>query len=77
MIFAHTLGGTRYTFGSLRELLAEAALLRSCDALAGLAAELVEEKASTQLCFYLKEARRGQLTGVMPKPANLRKAELK
>jgi len=64
MIFAHTLGSTRYTFGSLRKLLAKATPLRSGDALAGFAAQSAGDHASAQPCFPLDEARRCQLTGV-------------
>jgi ethanolamine ammonia-lyase large subunit len=48
MSFAHSIGNTRYTFGSLRELLAKATPLRSGDVLAGLAAERAEERAAAQ-----------------------------
>ena len=48
MSFAHSIGNTRYTFGSLRELLAKATPLRSGDVLAGLVAERAEERAAAQ-----------------------------
>ena len=48
MIFAHSIGGRRYTFGSLRELLAKATPLRSGDVLAGVAAASAEERVAAQ-----------------------------
>ena len=48
MIFAHSIGGRRYTFGSLRELLAKATPLRSGDVLAGVAAGSAEERVAAQ-----------------------------
>jgi ethanolamine ammonia-lyase large subunit len=48
MIFAHSIGGRRYTFSSLRELLARATPLRSGDVLAGVAAGSAEERAAAQ-----------------------------
>jgi hypothetical protein len=44
MALAHTIGNIRYTFDSLRELLAKATPLRSGDVLAGVAAESAEER---------------------------------
>jgi ethanolamine ammonia-lyase large subunit len=51
MTFAHTIGGTRYTFGSLRELLAKATPLRSGDVLAGLAASSARERIAAQFAL--------------------------
>src|SRR5208337_3028868 len=48
MVFAHSIGGRRYTFDSLRELLAKATPLRSGDVLAGVAAASAEERAAAQ-----------------------------
>ena len=48
MIFAHSIGGRRYTFSSLRELLAKATPLRSGDVLAGVAAGSAEERVAAQ-----------------------------
>ncbi len=48
MTFAHSIGNRRYTFGSLRELLAKATPLRSGDVLAGVAAESAEERVAAQ-----------------------------
>src|SRR5580704_4088216 len=48
MIFAHSIGSRRYTFSSLRELLAKATPLRSGDVLAGVAAESAEERVAAQ-----------------------------
>ena len=48
MIFAHTIGNRRYTFDSLRELLAKATPLRSGDVLAGVAAGSAEERVAAQ-----------------------------
>ncbi len=48
MIFAHSIGGRRYTFSSLRELLAKATPLRSGDVLAGVAAASAEERVAAQ-----------------------------
>jgi ethanolamine ammonia-lyase large subunit len=51
MIFSHSIGATRYTFGSLRELLAKATPLRSGDVLAGVAAESAEERVAAQFAL--------------------------
>ncbi len=51
MIFAHTIGRTRYTFPSLCELLAKATPLRSGDVLAGLAANSAEERIAAQFAL--------------------------
>jgi ethanolamine ammonia-lyase large subunit len=51
MSFAHTIGQKRYTFASLRELLAKATPLRSGDVLAGLAAESAEERVAAQFAL--------------------------
>ena len=51
MVFAHTIGRTRYTFGSLRELLAKATPLRSGDVLAGVAAGSAEERVAAQFAL--------------------------
>ena len=51
MSFAHSIGNTRYTFDSLRELLAKATPLRSGDVLAGLAAESAEERVAAQFAL--------------------------
>jgi ethanolamine ammonia-lyase large subunit len=48
MIFAHSIGSRRYTFSSLRELLAKATPLRSGDVLAGVAAGSAEERVAAQ-----------------------------
>src|SRR5271157_4832872 len=48
MSFVHTIGNTRYSFGSLRELLAKATPLRSGDMLAGVAAGSSEERVAAQ-----------------------------
>jgi ethanolamine ammonia-lyase large subunit len=48
MAFAHTLGGTRWTFPDLRTLLARATPLRSGDVLAGLAAGSATERVAAQ-----------------------------
>jgi ethanolamine ammonia-lyase large subunit len=48
MTFAHAIGGRRYTFDSLRELLAKATPLRSGDVLAGVAAASAEERVAAQ-----------------------------
>ncbi len=48
MIFTHSIGGQRYTFSSLRELLAKATPLRSGDVLAGVAAGSAEERVAAQ-----------------------------
>jgi ethanolamine ammonia-lyase large subunit len=48
MVFAHSIGNRRYTFCSLRELLAKATPLRSGDMLAGVAAESAEERVAAQ-----------------------------
>ena len=51
MDFAHSIGNTRYTFGSLRELLAKATTLRSGDLLAGVAASSAEERVAAQFAL--------------------------
>jgi ethanolamine ammonia-lyase large subunit len=51
MGFASTIGNTRYTFESLRELLAKASPLRSGDVLAGLAAASAEERVAAQFAL--------------------------
>jgi ethanolamine ammonia-lyase large subunit len=51
MRFAHSIGNTRYTFGSLRELLAKATPLRSGDVLAGIAASSAEERVAAQFAL--------------------------
>ncbi len=51
MSFAHTIANRRYTFGSLRELLAKATPLRSGDVLAGIAAESAEERVAAQFAL--------------------------
>jgi ethanolamine ammonia-lyase large subunit len=48
MAFAQSIGNQRYTFSSLRELLAKATPLRSGDMLAGIAAETAEERVAAQ-----------------------------
>jgi ethanolamine ammonia-lyase large subunit len=48
MPFAHSIGSRRYSFDSLRELLAKATPLRSGDVLAGVAAESAEERIAAQ-----------------------------
>ncbi|MCX6938011.1 MAG: ethanolamine ammonia-lyase subunit EutB [Verrucomicrobia bacterium] len=49
--YATTLGRTRHTFASLRELLGKATPRRSGDELAGLAAASAEERAAAQSCL--------------------------
>jgi ethanolamine ammonia-lyase large subunit len=63
MGFVSAIGNTRYTFDSLRELLAKASPLRSGDVLAGLAAASAEERVAAQfaladapLALFLSEA---------------------
>ncbi|MGD0731727.1 MAG: ethanolamine ammonia-lyase subunit EutB [Terracidiphilus sp.] len=51
MIFAHTIGNTRYTFADLRELLAKATPARSGDVLAGVAARSAEERVAAQFAL--------------------------
>ena len=51
MSFAHTIGNTRYSFASLRELLAKATPWRSGDALASLAASSAEERVAAQFAL--------------------------
>ncbi len=51
MAFIHTIGNARYTFASLRELLAKATPLRSGDVLAGVAAESAEERVAAQFAL--------------------------
>src|SRR6266568_3903102 len=51
MSFVHTIGNTRYTFDTLRELLARATPLRSGDVLAGVAAKTAEERVAAQFAL--------------------------
>ncbi len=51
MTFAHSISSRRYSFGSLRELLAKATPLRSGDVLAGIAAESAEERVAAQFAL--------------------------
>ena len=51
MSFSYSIGNTRYTFASLRELLARATPLRSGDVLAGVAAESAEERVAAQFAL--------------------------
>ncbi|MGA7858238.1 MAG: ethanolamine ammonia-lyase subunit EutB [Terracidiphilus sp.] len=51
MAFVHSIGSTRYSFASLRELLAKATPLRSGDVLAGLAAGSAEERVAAQFAL--------------------------
>ena len=51
MPFHHTIGGTRYSFADLRELLAKATPLRSGDVLAGVAARSAEERVAAQFAL--------------------------
>ena len=51
MSFSHSIGARRYTFASLRELLAKATPMRSGDALAGVAAATAEERVAAQFAL--------------------------
>ncbi len=51
MTFAHSISSRRYSFGSLRELLAKATPLRSGDVLAAIAAESAEERVAAQFAL--------------------------
>ena len=51
MSFAHTIGNIRYTFASLRDLLAKATPPRSGDHLAGVAAQTAEERVAAQFAL--------------------------
>lgn len=51
MTFTHIIGNIRYTFASLRELLAKATPPRSGDALAGVAARSAEERVAAQFAL--------------------------
>jgi len=51
MAFSHTIGGARYNFASLRELLAKATPPRSGDLLAGLAADSAAERVAAQFAL--------------------------
>jgi len=63
MAYAHTVGGVRYTFDSLAQLLARATPARSGDQLAGISAAGAEERVAAQMALadlpllrFLKEA---------------------
>src|ERR1700691_5292498 len=51
MSFSTSIGSTRFTFDSLRELMAKATPLRSGDVLAGLAAGSAEERVAAQFAL--------------------------
>jgi ethanolamine ammonia-lyase large subunit len=51
MAFSHSIGNRRYTFASLRELLARATPMRSGDVLAGVAAATAEERVAAQFAL--------------------------
>src|SRR5580658_2929902 len=51
MLFFASIGATRYTFESLRELMARATSLRSGDVLAGVAARSAEERVAAQFAL--------------------------
>jgi ethanolamine ammonia-lyase large subunit len=51
MPYAHTVGGVRYSFGSLAELLAKATPARSGDELAGIAAGSAKERVAAQMAL--------------------------
>jgi ethanolamine ammonia-lyase large subunit len=51
MAFGHSIGNIRYTFDSLRELLAKATPVRSGDVLAGIAAHSAEERVAAQFAL--------------------------
>jgi ethanolamine ammonia-lyase large subunit len=51
MAFVSSIGNTRYTFDSLRDLLAKATPLRSGDVLAGVAAQSAEERVAAQFAL--------------------------
>ena len=51
MSFASTIGNRRYSFSSVRELLAKATPLRSGDVLAGVAADSAEERVAAQFAL--------------------------
>jgi ethanolamine ammonia-lyase large subunit len=51
MAYAHTVGGVRYTFDSLAQLLARATPERSGDQLAGLCAATAQERIAAQMCL--------------------------
>jgi ethanolamine ammonia-lyase large subunit len=51
MLYAHTVGGVRYSFGSLAELLAKATPARSGDELAGIAASSARERVAAQMAL--------------------------
>ena len=48
MAYAHTVGGVRYTFDSLAQLLARATPARSGDQLAGICATTAQERVAAQ-----------------------------
>ena len=51
MVYAHTVGGVRYGFDSLADLLARATPARSGDELAGIAAESAQQRVAAQMCL--------------------------
>lgn len=51
MAYQHTIGGERWQFSDLREVMAKATPLRSGDALAGVAATSAVERMAARLCL--------------------------
>src|SRR5271170_2234203 len=51
MAYAHTVGGVRYTFDSLTQLLARATPERSGDQLAGICASTAQERVAAQMAL--------------------------
>jgi ethanolamine ammonia-lyase large subunit len=51
MRFAHTVGGTHWTFDDLKDVLAKASPLRSGDALAGVAATSSQQRVAAKMCL--------------------------
>ena len=66
--YAVTLGGTRYAFHDLRELMAKASPLRSGDQLAGIAAANARERAAAQTVLADVPLQRflGSMPGYLP-----------
>ena len=51
MSYAHTIGGSTYTFADLKDVLAKASPARSGDYLAGLAARTAVERMAAKMCL--------------------------
>jgi ethanolamine ammonia-lyase large subunit len=66
MVYAHTVGGVRYTFDSLAQLLARATPARSGDQLAGICAASAQERIAAQMALADLPLKRFLAEAVVP-----------